>query len=81
MREILKKCLQYILCLSVLTSVFFVGGCKEPEKNYMYNGKMQKVEDSEICLVEGGSSEYSILLRDEYDIAEAYAAEEFNRLL
>lgn len=82
MKKIMKKLLLCILSFSVLLSACVVGGCKKTEEiDYMHNGRWQKVEESGVYLVENGTSDYSILLRENYDKAEAYAAEEFNRLL
>lgn len=94
MRKLFKKILVCILACSVFCSILVGcntgaggsagsgGGSQNGEnKDYMYYGRYQKVEDSGVNFVQDGASSYSILLRDGYDLAEGYAAEEFNRLL
>ena len=82
MKKLIKNCLLFVLSLSICFSGCFFLGCQDTnDKKYIYNGKTQKVVSSGIYLVENGVSKYSVLLRENYDKAEAYAAEEFNRLL
>ena len=53
----------------------------EPVKGDVYYGRTQIIKDSDKYLVENGTSEYKILLREDASKAENYAAVEFNVLL
>ena len=83
MRGIIKKILLGFLCSILCLSSLIMAGCGNTDESdkHVKDGRYQKVVESDINLVENGQSAYKILLRNEYDSAEAYAAEEFNRLL
>lgn len=82
MKSIMKKLVLGLLSFTFLFSSIIMTGCKEPvTENYVKDGRYQKVVESDVNLVENGESDHKILLRNGYDSAEAYAAEEFNRLL
>ncbi len=81
MKNIIKKSIICLLCFALLISSLSLFACSEETVNYMNDGRYQKVVDSNINFVENGQSQYKILLRNEYDSAEEYAATEFNRLL
>lgn len=82
MKKIVEKIIHFAICVSVFVSAFTATACKKKETtDYMYNGRYQMVEESDIKLVKDGTSDYSILLNQEYGPAEEYAALEFNRIL
>ena len=87
MKKLMKKIVVCILACIVFCSLFLAGCTNisgsqtDSQSDYMYYGRYQKVEESDVYFVQDGASSYSILLRKGYDLSEGYAATEFNRLL
>nr|MBO4518031.1 DUF4838 domain-containing protein [Clostridia bacterium] len=82
-----KKFLAFFSFILSVIFVFSAVSCNESgseEKvsdNGVYYGRTQIIRDGSCNLVENGTSEYKILLREDASKAENYAAQEFNRLL
>ena len=86
-----KRLLIITNCFLCLFIVLLVTACSsttttttatiEPVKGDVYYGRTQIIKDSDKYLVENGTSEYKILLREDASKAENYAAVKFNVLL
>ncbi len=81
MKKTIRNVICGFLCLVTSLSAFGCKSDKKAKENYDHNGRYQKVLDGDSYLVENGASSYAILLREGYDEAEEFAAEEFNKLL
>ena len=81
-----KRFLTFLSFILSAVFVFSAVSCKgndveEKTDPEVYYGRTQIIKESSRNLVENGTSEYKILLREDASKAENYAAQEFNRLL
>lgn len=84
MKKKILSVISFVLSILLVLSAVSCGKQeteKQTENSEVYYGRTQIIKDGENYLVQNGSSEYKILLREEASKAENYAAQEFNSLL